>query len=176
MMSVRSGFRTLAAASMLALGLASSATASPIPPHYTVTDLWTLGGPDSVGNGINDAGQVVGNSTLPTGRRHAFFWSAGLMKDLGALAGDQSDASRLNNLGTPRAGRRTWRGTGGRSCGPTASSRSCRAPRARRETSTISTGRLAGRVAGQRSGPTASRSMGFWGTFPQGGLTRIRGR
>jgi probable HAF family extracellular repeat protein len=91
--------RSLTLVGALVLLLASTATASPAPPHYSITDLGTLGGAQSVGNGINDAGQVVGNSTLANGSQHAFLWSAGTMQDLGAPAGGQSNAYRVNNFG-----------------------------------------------------------------------------
>ena len=45
------------------LGLCTNpgnAQTSPTTPTYTVTDLGTLGGNDSLANAINDSGQVVG--------------------------------------------------------------------------------------------------------------------
>ena len=54
---------------------------------YTLTDLGSLGGPYSVANAINDAGQVAGGS-LPTGGSHShpFLWdSINGMQDLGVL-------------------------------------------------------------------------------------------
>lgn len=58
-------------------------------------DLGTLGGPDAMALGINEAGQIVGNSyidfeaspgcgTLTTG---AFLWEKGEMRNLGSLGG-----------------------------------------------------------------------------------------
>ena len=67
--------------------------------HYSVTDLGTLGGSNSVPWGINDRGQVVGrsetpdidpNSGFPT--FHAFLWNKGVMHDLGTLGGQYSQA------------------------------------------------------------------------------------
>ncbi|PTR10705.1 putative HAF family extracellular repeat protein [Nitrosospira sp. Nsp5] len=55
----------------------------------TATDLGTLGGYESWARGINDAGQVVGNSYTAEGRWHAFITGpngAG-MKDLGVSLG-----------------------------------------------------------------------------------------
>lgn len=68
-------------------------------PRYSITDLGTLGGSNSVPWGINDRGQVVGgsetsdidpNSGFPT--FHAFLWNKGVMHDLGTLGGQYSQA------------------------------------------------------------------------------------
>ena len=48
-------------------------------------DLGTLGGSFSRALGLNDSGQVVGNSSPPTGRTHAFVYSGGQMYDLNGL-------------------------------------------------------------------------------------------
>ena len=54
-------------------------------------DLGTLGGTDSDGTAINDAGQVTGTSTLTgdftTQTQHAFLWDGATMRDLGTLGG-----------------------------------------------------------------------------------------
>ena len=58
---------------------------------YSLIDLGTLGGSPTTAHGINNLGQVVGESA--TGRlsdgpiRHAFLWEAGYMTDLGPPAG-----------------------------------------------------------------------------------------
>jgi len=72
----------------------------------SVTDLGSLGGSGYGGGnlaiGVNDLGQVVGNSDLPGDTaNHAFLWSKGKgMKDLGALQGDAiSAAFSINNSG-----------------------------------------------------------------------------
>src|SRR5215471_12615494 len=70
--------------------------------QYTVTDLGAFG-KSSRAYGINDRGQVVGESTLPgSGKARAFLWSAGAgLLDLGvAYADDTSSlAFAVNNSG-----------------------------------------------------------------------------
>jgi len=70
-------------------------------PHYTVTDLGTLGGTYSGANGLNKSAQVDGTSTLPGDAVvHAFLWRHGKMIDLGTLGGPNSTANwPLNNWG-----------------------------------------------------------------------------
>ncbi|MFN0280110.1 MAG: cohesin domain-containing protein [Pyrinomonadaceae bacterium] len=70
----------------------------------TATDLGTLPGWGnySRGNGINNAGQVVGHSgiDLDTSNTHAFIWdAAGGMRDLGTLGGQYAKAFSINNSG-----------------------------------------------------------------------------
>ena len=77
-------FRTFLSASLLGLGLISSCLAQ---TAYTITDLGTLGGAGSVGQGINASGQVTGYSDTATGGQHAFLYSGGSMADLGTLGG-----------------------------------------------------------------------------------------
>ncbi len=65
---------------------------------YTITDLGTLGGGASSGNGINKFGQVAGQAST-TSNTHAFLYGSGAMKDLGSLGGPYSLGKALNNLG-----------------------------------------------------------------------------
>ncbi len=52
----------------------------------------TLGGTNADGEGINGAGQVVGQADLASGVTHAFLWDGSTVKDLGTLGGDNSVA------------------------------------------------------------------------------------
>jgi probable HAF family extracellular repeat protein len=63
--------------------------------------LGTLGGSSSYAFGLNDAGQVVGESRVAGGANHAFIYSAGVMTDLGTLDGSGVDsaATAINNAG-----------------------------------------------------------------------------
>ncbi|MDR3415622.1 MAG: hypothetical protein P4L83_05505 [Nevskia sp.] len=68
--------------------------------QYTVTSLGTLGGTGIVGNGINDSGQVTGESeTAGDGPLHAFLYSNGTMQDLGTLGGSDSQGNGINASG-----------------------------------------------------------------------------
>jgi probable HAF family extracellular repeat protein len=68
----------------------------------TVTNLGSLGGVMSnAANGINNRGQVVGQSNLPGDAvTHAFLWQKGVMTDLGTLPGDSNSiAFDINEKG-----------------------------------------------------------------------------
>jgi probable HAF family extracellular repeat protein len=67
-----------------------------------ITDLGTLsGGATSGAWGINDAGQIVGQSDAGGGPNtgHPFLYSNGHMTDLGSLGGSNANALGINNLG-----------------------------------------------------------------------------
>jgi uncharacterized repeat protein (TIGR01451 family) len=87
---------TILAVSLLTLCLAPVGLAQ----TYTITDLGTLGGSFSQGNGINASGQVTGFSYL-TGDAayHAFLYSAGTMADLGTFGGSYSEGRSINSSG-----------------------------------------------------------------------------
>jgi probable HAF family extracellular repeat protein len=77
-----------------------------------IRDLGTLGGPDAMALGVNERGQIFGNSytnsdpspgcsfpgfnALTTG---AFLWQSGRMMNLGSLGGTCTNASAMNNSG-----------------------------------------------------------------------------
>jgi probable HAF family extracellular repeat protein len=66
----------------------------------TMQDLGTLGGNATEPTDLNEAGQVVGQSSLPNGSFHAFVWSpGGGMVDLGTLGGANSRANAVNASG-----------------------------------------------------------------------------
>jgi probable HAF family extracellular repeat protein len=69
-------------------------------PAGSVRMLGTLGGTESVAQGLNNRGQVVGWSRTAEGLKHAFVWdqTAG-MRDLSAPEGDDGEARAINNRG-----------------------------------------------------------------------------
>lgn len=71
-------------------------------PPYTITDLGTLGGAFSEAAGVNNSGQVAGESDVSGGIIHAFIWpdpATGTLHDLGTLGGPSSAAFGINTAG-----------------------------------------------------------------------------
>ena len=62
--------------------------------------LGTLGGKETFAGGMNEKGQVVGDSTTRKQEKRAFSWRDGKMKNLGILPGFvSSQAYAINNQG-----------------------------------------------------------------------------
>jgi probable HAF family extracellular repeat protein len=73
----------------LMLGLLASGAQAAV--RYRITDLGTLGGPNSFSYSINATGQVVGSSQIAaSGPYQAFLYGSGAMTDLGTLGGISS--------------------------------------------------------------------------------------
>ena len=69
-------------------------------PSYSITGLGTLGGTLSNAYGINNSGQIVGDSVISNNNTsHAFLYSGGVMTDLGTLGGTFSTAVGINDNG-----------------------------------------------------------------------------
>ncbi len=67
--------------------------------YGVMSDLGTLGGPDSWGFFVNERGQVAGFSLTPNLSIHPFLWNKGSMIDLGSLGGTFGQPNALNNRG-----------------------------------------------------------------------------
>jgi probable HAF family extracellular repeat protein len=100
---IRSAAITLFAALAIPFQLAAQKQQNKKLPHYTVTDLGSLGGTFGEAVGINNRGLVAGSSFLPGDAVvHAFFWQKGVTTDLGTLGGPNSVAPEVdppNNRG-----------------------------------------------------------------------------
>ncbi|MCL1473358.1 DUF3466 family protein [Argonema antarcticum] len=82
-----------------ALGLATSQSAE-AASFYSISDLGTLGGTESMAYGINNLGQVVGQSQTASGAKRAFLWTDGVgMSDLGHFGSNGSYATSINDSG-----------------------------------------------------------------------------
>ena len=85
--------------SLFAISLMANAVVQASTPTYTLTDLGALSGDSkSVGFGLNDGGQAVGDSSNPTAAIATLF-SNGKAVNLGSLGGDVSLATSINSVG-----------------------------------------------------------------------------
>jgi probable HAF family extracellular repeat protein len=68
--------------------------------HGHMRDLGTLGGTFSFTNWLNNAGEVVGASSLAGDQSfHPYLWDGAHLRDLGTLGGDFGAASKVNDAG-----------------------------------------------------------------------------
>ena len=89
---VRADARLMIAGLLAVLGSAAHAGS-----QWTITDLGTLGGTFSIAQGINDFGQVVGQSSTENDiELHAFVYKGGALIDLG---GTNNSANAINKAG-----------------------------------------------------------------------------
>lgn len=104
--SFRSGHECLATLVVIVAATCVALTA-PVTARaatYALTDIGTIGGLNSLGRDLNDAGQAVGWGSPASGPNHAFLYSNGTMQDLGtlplgALPYGTSDAYGINASG-----------------------------------------------------------------------------
>jgi probable HAF family extracellular repeat protein len=81
------------------------ATSAPTTDPYLWTDghmrdLGTLGGTQSITNGLNNRGEVVGQSNVAGDHyAHPFLWDGEHLRDLGTLGGDFGAANYINEAG-----------------------------------------------------------------------------
>jgi probable HAF family extracellular repeat protein len=104
--TIMSKYRTINCFVVLSV-FALSVTTAAHAASYTITDLGTLGGPESFGTGLNAGGQGAGASYTSGGTAyHTFLWkpttpngASGTMTDLGTLGGTESFGNGLNASG-----------------------------------------------------------------------------
>ena len=68
--------------------------------NYTIIELGTLGGPDSLATDLNNKGQIIGSSSISEGLQPtAFLWEEGTMVPLTVTAGLTTTANEINDAG-----------------------------------------------------------------------------
>jgi probable HAF family extracellular repeat protein len=93
--------RNVLTAMVLTAGVLAMVSSTSLATAYLVQDLGTLGGAWSRPQGINNLGQVVGQSMDASGNRVGFVWSsAGGIQSIGSLGGNDSIAYGINDSGT----------------------------------------------------------------------------
>jgi probable HAF family extracellular repeat protein len=108
---IRGSLLLVVVASLMAAATLGGQRTFPID-DYTLTDLGTLGGPESSAAGVNVYGEVTGTSTTATGARHAFRYRNGQMLDLGTLTGGLSSEATAISDGGVVVGSSGWNGVG----------------------------------------------------------------
>ncbi|MDX1413833.1 MAG: hypothetical protein R3293_06555 [Candidatus Promineifilaceae bacterium] len=90
----------LSLASILRFGGMQTLLANDGKMMYTISDLGTLGGPESYATDINNEGQIIGNSTISDGGpSKAFLWEEGTMISLTVSTAVTTHAYAINDLG-----------------------------------------------------------------------------
>src|SRR5690349_1849158 len=85
---------------LIAGGLLSSSQAgAQVPQSYTFTDLGAVGGRDSLGQAINNSGDVAGVLRIGTRSTRAIVWQETTATTLESLGGPRAEATDINNRG-----------------------------------------------------------------------------
>jgi probable HAF family extracellular repeat protein len=100
-MAISSLYRSTAAAALLTAMAAAGQAQAAVPASYVLSELAPLpGGTQASVAGIDNLGQIVGNSDYGLGGAvHATLWANGVATDLGTLGGVGSSATAISNSG-----------------------------------------------------------------------------
>ncbi len=85
--------------------LAAGSAFAQSPPHYTVTDLGSLGGQECAATGLNNKGQIVGGADTarhgkgPEFITNVFVWQGGRMRAVPGLDGSHAYVVAVNDAG-----------------------------------------------------------------------------
>ena len=83
----------------LMVGFGTSPAMAQLAPTYSITNLGTLGGGRSQGNGVNTRRQVVGCAYPASGTQHAFLFENGVITDIRATFSGESIATDIDEFG-----------------------------------------------------------------------------